>query len=724
LTAIADALVTRGVRLLTLTGPGGVGKTRLAIEVAREVGDRFADGVVFVRLDGLSNPALVLPALAGALHVLEIGGARPLGDRVAAHLSDREVLIILDNMEHLLPAAGELADLVRRVPQIRILVTSRESLRVGSEHVVSVAPLPRPDPAAWQQPAAGHDDSPAIDLFVRRALAVRPDLPVDPATESGRANLTAIAEICHRLDGLPLAIELAAAQAQLLSPAAILSLLENAAPPLFAGAAPDRQARFPTMDAAIAWSYDLLTPAEQALLRALAVFASGFTLPAAAAVIGVAAPGAYDPVAPGMAAIDTAFLGDLATLARKNLLSEDTAAAGPAPRFRMLEPIRLFALDRLRESGEEVAVRYRHAVFFTGLAEKLDALTLGPDPELWLRQQVVDFDNFHSALDWTVDAGESDLTVRLTCFIAQLWEIKGLISEARQRVARAIAVDSAATPEHRWFLRFWAGTFALDQGDIEGAIAHARDLQQIAERHGERIGFGVGHALLSRAVGAFPDRHEEAADLARQAVEILEPLGSDEWTGCAWIRLGIEYHVLGRLAESRASLLKSLEFRRRKLCEGCVAYSLVALGAVSLDLGEADAALDAYQASFDLTVKQGNQSLLLAVLLGLADVARRCGVGPEPERTALLFFGAAEALRRRHGFGRRVGERQAIARWLNPIRAALGYELAEAYIAEGAALSLAEVGAIANELELTTPCPAASPDARPVSLLAAHGSIE
>ena len=718
---VAD-ISRRSTQFLTITGPGGVGKTRLAIAVAHEAAGAFADGALFLRLDGLSDPDLILPTLASALQVRQANDGASLAERLAERLAGMDVLVVLDNMEHLLPAVTDLPGLLQDAPGATLLATSREALRVRGERVRSLAPFPRPDLTIWRRPgaAAAATESPAIALFVQQARACGCEFPLHADSQNGLAALAAIAEICHRLDGLPLAIELAAAQSQTLSPAAILAMMNGAGLPLLTMGGRDQPPRLQTMEAAIAWSYALLPPPEQAVFRALSVFAGGFTLPAAAAVAGAADAGAADP----LTWHGSALAGMIAALAGKHLLVEDVAPSGDAaPRFRMLEPIRLFGIDRLREAGEEYATRMRHAAYFAALAETLDALALGRNAEVWFAHLTADLDNFRAAQDWALSAGEHELTINGVCGIAQLWATKGFVSASRRCVAAALTVDAAATTATRWFLRYWVGIFALNRGDPEAAIDNARELLAIAEAHDDAVGVGVGLAQLSRAIGAYPDRHQEAADLARRAVETLEPLGHDSWTATAWSRLGAEHHWLGELEKARHCFTRSLE-RRRGRCAFCAAYALVSLGLVLSDLGQPRAALAAYGESVAAAITSDDTTPLLAALLGLADLAWRFGEAPDRERHAPLLFGAADVLLRRHGYGQVQSAQEAIARWQAPLRQVLGDEMTEALIGEGRELPTVAIVALVHGLRMiersqTEPLPAETP-----LLLGVLGSID
>jgi tetratricopeptide (TPR) repeat protein len=528
---------------------------------------------------------------------------------------------------------------------------------------------------------------------VRAALDRNSRLDIDAGRPEGRANLANIAEICYRLDGVPLAIELAAAQSDVFAPTAILSLLKASGLPLLEGGNQDQPARLQTMEAAIGWSYALLTDDERALFRSLAVFASGFSLIAAERVADEG-PDVRSAAAEARAwhaitsAPSPAIVRTMTALARKNLVVQDTTAPdAPGPRFRVLEPLRLFALDRLRESGKEDQARRRHAAYFAEAAQALDVLTLGPNPEIWFEEQARELDNFRNAQDWALANGESGLVAHLAGYVAQFWLLRGLHEEGRQRIEAAIGVDANVDPADRWFLRFWAAIFAFDNGDVSSASVYASELLEIAEAHGDQLGIGAGLTLLSQIAGSVHEGREEAVSLARKAIDRLEPLGHDVWTASAWARLGIEYQHLGRLEEARDYFERGRVLRRRSHCEGCTPYSLVLLGGVNAELGQLSEAVDAYSECLSLAIKHGNQPLIIRSLLGLADLAWRFGVDQESARSASHFFGAAEAVRFRHGFTWDQAGADHVTRWKHAIRQELGAEAADEAIGQGRALS-------------------------------------
>ncbi len=378
------------VRLVTLTGPGGVGKTRLAVEVAARLADQFADGAVFVPLAPLREPALVLDGIARELGITDRGG-RPRLERLTARLRARRLLLVLDNFEHLLPAAPLLADLLAACPRLVVLATSRAPLRLSGERQYPVPPLPPPDAGSASRPEnlAHH---PALALFAQRAGAVAPGFALTPETAE------ATAAICRRLDGLPLAIELAAAGVKVLPPRALLARLDRALP-LLAGGPRDLPARQRTLRDTIAWSYDLLPPDEQGLLRRLAVFAGGWTLAAAEAVCGATSdqrPATSDtsPPTPSSSVQPSSVTGHSSLAVLRGLaalvdasLVQPPAAGDPAtgaPRYTMLETVREYAAELLADppasaAGEEEAVRRRHADYFLGLVEEAQQHLVGPE---------------------------------------------------------------------------------------------------------------------------------------------------------------------------------------------------------------------------------------------------------------------------------------------------------------------------------------------------------
>jgi predicted ATPase/transcriptional regulator with XRE-family HTH domain len=437
--AIWARLASRDERLVTVTGPGGSGKTRLAIEVAVRVAGQFADGVVFVDLSPLTDSTLVLPTIASTLGVREVAG-QPLHETLATFLAPKRLLLLLDNCERVLAAAPDIATLLAASPGLVILVTSREPLHVRGEREFPLLPL--------AVPAADHRltveelaQVPAITLFVERVTAGLPDLAL---TED---NAAAIATICRRLDGLPLAIELAAARVKVLPPAALLARLEKRLP-LLTGGGRDLPARQRTMRDAIAWSYDLLRPEEQALFRRLAVFAGGFTLAAAEAV-----------TEPSEA---LSVLDGVVVIVEQSLLRQ-SASSEAEPRYQMLETVREFGLERLASAGESVLVRGQHARYFLQLSEgRSRGIPILMDPET-LARMAPEQDNARLALAWFEEQDDSDALLELSAMLYGLWLARGLHQEGLIWLNRALERSShAASAAHKrsWRQGTWPSSRA------------------------------------------------------------------------------------------------------------------------------------------------------------------------------------------------------------------------------------------------------------------------
>ncbi len=452
------------MRLLTLTGPGGVGKTRLALEAAAGLADTFPDGARFVSLAPITDPVLVAPMVAQALGVREAGD-EPITERLAAFLRDKRLLLLLDNFEQVVEAAPLVTDLLAACPGLKGLVTSRVRLRLSGERDYPVPPLAVPAPAG-PRPFQYAKGSAAVRLFSERAQAVRPEFALTPE------NASAVADICRGLDGLPLAIELAAARIKVLPPAALLARLEKRLP-LLTGGGRDLPARQQTMRDAIAWSHDLLTPEEQALFRWLAVFVGGFTLEGAEAVVF-----AGD-------ALDLDVFEGVASLVDKSLLRQEV---GPdeEPRFAMLETIREFGLERLAARGEEAAIQNAHAAYFLALVEQAESALLGPEQMAWLTWLDAAHDNLRAALDWCL-ASDAEAGLRLAGALSLFWQVRGYLLEGR-RWLEALLAQAPQRAALRAKALHAAGQLARHQADIASGISLCEESLAIYRELGDKRG--------------------------------------------------------------------------------------------------------------------------------------------------------------------------------------------------------------------------------------------
>jgi predicted ATPase len=581
-------------RVLTLLGSAGTGKTRLALEIAHRMASRYRDGARWVHLGGTTDPELVLSRVGQALGVGE-AGTQPLPGRVADALAGRELLLALDNLEHLLLAAPAIADLVASAPGLTVLVTSRAPLRIRGERVFPVGPLPSPDP---EDDAERLRASPAVRLFAERARDADPGFRLDDD------QLPAVAEICRRLDGLPLAIELAAVRVNLLTPDAMLARLDRRLP-LLTGGPRDLPARHRTLREAIAWSHDLLEDAERRVLHRLSTFAGGCGLEAAETVCG-------EPEGPPT-------LDLLQGLVDHSLVRRTGGADGEA-RLSMLETIREYAADRLSEDGaEEERARARHLSYYRALAQEAEQKLVGHGQAAWLDRLEQEHDNFRAAMAWTLDTDRHVEGLGLAVALWRLWDARGHLSEGRRWIDWLLVGAGAAPTRLRIRALYAAGVLADAQEDYDAAETCFRETLELNRAEGDR--WGVANALNNVGVMALRrGDHAAAHALYEESVRLWREIGNDAAVDLALSNLGNVARLRGDHGEARRLLQESLtRYRGRDDQNGC-ALSLGLLADVARDEGDGARAGELYQESLDLFLAVGNMPQAARSLLELGRV--------------------------------------------------------------------------------------------------------
>lgn len=530
-------------RLVTLTGPGGSGKTRLALELADRVRHRLRDGAFFVDLAPTTDSSLVWSTIAGSLGISEEPG-RPLLDTLAEWLSGKRILVVLDNLERLPGASPLIGELLARCPNLHVVATSRSRLHLRGEREYPVDPLalPRPDEVVSLDRL---ERTEAVALFIERAQAISPHFAL--TTE----NAGAIAEICRRLDGLPLAIELAAAPAKLLGPHALLARLEQRLPLLTGGAA-DAPTRQRTLNDTIAWSYDLLTEHEQRIFARLSVFVGGFTLPAAEAVIPD--PGDPDPPA--------GLLEELGHLVEQSVLRAATDPDGE-PRFYMLQTIRDFAVERLDASTEKDLIERRHAAAYLAIAEHAAEELLGDRERVWLDRLDREGGNLRSALRWAIERGAIGAASRLGAALWRFWQLRGHLAEGREWLDRILALPALEdrTLERAMVLEAAAGV-AYWQGDLAAAEVRYEEALDLRRKLGEPA--GIATALYNLSFVYFLPRTDlpRARSLLEESLSICIDLGDRTGVGKVYWALSTIIYAEGE-GSAWTDVQEAIEYNER-----------------------------------------------------------------------------------------------------------------------------------------------------------------
>jgi predicted ATPase len=671
LAAMKVMLARSDVGLLTLSGPGGTGKTRLALQVALDLVDDFEHGVYFVALASIADPHLVPTAIAQALDIHEARDGRPILESLKDYLRDKYVLLVLDNFEQVVLAGPIVVELLEVSPRLKVLVTSRMLLRVRGEKELPVMPLEVPE-RRRSLDAERLSQYASVELFIQRAQAVKPGFEI--TNESAPA----VAEICYRLDGLPLAIELAAARIRILTPQALLTRLEHRLDVLRGGPR-DLPARQQTLRSAIDWSHNLLDDQAKRLFRRLSVFVGGWTLDAAGAICNATGD------------LDVDVLDEMESLIDNSLLTSAEEADGEM-RYGMLETIREYARERLSESGEEDSLRWRHAEYFLALAEAIEPKLGTSERRHWLDRLEIEHDNMRAALTCSrLEKCDPSIGLRLGGALAGFWQTRAYLHEGRKNLETALArPDASAHIPARAKALWGAGGLAWSLGDYAVARAYLEESMAIAREVGDRRQCAyaltqLGLVIVNQGdVDSASPLYAEAVELFREVKDawgeafaltwlaeatlisdrplMAQPLYEEGLTlwrkvGDPW-GTGIALLVLGALALAQGDVSKSyalLEEGTALLREGgdrwTLTFGITGLADVLLWQGDYEQAKVQFEVGLTFSRESGNPAGMIISLVGLAGVA--AGLSPHESsqrreeylRRAAALVGAADALR-------------------------------------------------------------------------------
>jgi len=629
---ICERLLRPDVRLLTLIGSPGVGKTRLGLEAATRLNDRFTDGAFFVGLAPVRDPNLVVSTIA---QVLDATGGADLSfsERLKNALRDLDCLLVLDNFEHVLAARALIVELLAAAPRLRILVTSRATLHLSAEHEFVVPPLALPD-LAHLPPLDILAQYPAVALFIARAQAVNPMFALT------FANALPVAAICAHLDGLPLAIELAAARSKLLSPQALLTRLVHRFR-LLTGGAYDLPNRHQTLKNALDWSYELLGSDQQRVFAWLAVFIGGWRLEAAEYVAGAQGRDRsgepLPPLSSQLASSRTSLLDAQAALLDQSLLLREITADGEQ-RLMMLETIREYALERLTERDEVAAAQQQHTRYFLYLAEAAEPELLGPDQSAWFARLEEEHDNLRAALDWAQQAGATEWELRLASALWRFWYEHGHLAEGRRWLEQALATSVMPEAEgdratYRAKALNGLGVIAWRQGDTQQAMALLKASLALRERVGDNRGIAQTLSNLGILLGERGE-YERASGLHEQSLVLNRALSNDWGVATALLNLGNLAVEQGQYERAVALQEEGLALNRQINDAVGIALSLNNLGVALMMQGNYERAAPLYEESLALQRVLGDKPGMAYALTNLGNVAQKQGDG---ERAAVLF---------------------------------------------------------------------------------------